>query len=174
MDAKKHHLRKKGWSEEEIAHATGILRKAEAKKHPSLKKLDKLVFWLMLFLVLLGIYLMTTFLLPMLIIIPSDGILLLIALLGAALGVLFVSSSFALEHQWHHHVLNIITIPLITIIGFVAVTNKATTLSQEIARPVIHNAYLVGVVFSACFLLPYIIMIVIKHRNRKVMEHAAR
>jgi len=155
MDAKR--LRKKGWSEQEIAHAKRILDDAETKKHPEIAFGEHLRLWLLIAILLVGALGVTIAVLPVLLFIdplPALGVLLVLggcfgALLGASL------ASLRIHHKHHHHGVSVLVFLLVVVVtlGFALLEQRYRMVpGARMLDPV-----LAGVFFACGFVLPYII-----------------
>jgi len=81
-------LTKKGWSEEEIEKTLKIMGEAKENKHKHIKKLDEVVYWIVLLFVMIGNFAFSTYLIPLLLLINSISLYLIIFLLAFAFGVI--------------------------------------------------------------------------------------
>ena len=57
-------LHVKGWSKKEIKHAEKIIKKAEKKKHPHMKKLENSLYWFTLIIGIIGSVVVSLILIP--------------------------------------------------------------------------------------------------------------
>ena len=151
---KKLHL--KGWSKEEIEHAQKVLKKAEKKKHPDIKKVEESLYWFTLIVGLLGTILLSLILIPILIVNNNAWSYILTAIFGFLLGaliVIIIKDLHWLEH--HHHVLITILIPVIAIFNFFIVVTRVNKLNNSLGLEAYHDPLVIGLIYLICFVVPY-------------------
>lgn len=156
-----HHerLRAKGWSEEEIAHAQRVAKKAQEQKHPAHSFLEVAVFWGLLFLTVIGIFLVSLVIVPLLLALPTSGVLFVLGLLGLVLGTLF--SWLIQDIEWverKHHALNILILAGLGLLSVWFITGKVRGLAALYGHD--HNPWLLAATFAASLLTPYLIHII--------------
>ena len=102
-----HKLKKKGWDSHSISHTVKILKKAEKNKPAHIKKLDKMIYWFFLFLIMIGNALIFFGIIPLLIYSPDWLSILIIGILGVCVG--FFIDILIRHHDFgHHHYFNAI------------------------------------------------------------------
>ena len=126
-----HALREKGWTDEEIEHATGIVEKAQKNKHPHMKGLEKATYWIALVIIvgaaLAGTYVMEPLLIAMNITQAIIGFSMVGILFGLLAGVLIKD----IEHaQRHHHMLIGAIIPVMAILTSILITKQVNEVSE--------------------------------------------
>ncbi len=150
-----HHarLRAKGWSDEEIEHARGVIKQAEEAKHPAYKFLEKAVFWGLLFLTLVGSFIVSVVLLPLLLVLPDLILALLLILFGLVFGSLFV---FAIQDvEWlerKHHLATLVGLATVALLNIRLIDGHTRGLSGQ---P--HHTLLLGIIFALTLITPYAI-----------------
>jgi len=77
-----HKLKKRGWDKKSISHSVKILKKAEKKKSKHIKKLDKSVYWIFLFLIILVNAMIFLGLIPVFILSPEWFSVLIMGIFG--------------------------------------------------------------------------------------------
>ncbi|MBC8495725.1 hypothetical protein H8D36_06230 [archaeon] len=156
MEITKERLAAKGWSKEEINKTMFILDKAEKKKKPHIKVLDRIVYWIALVLVIFGNFAFSTFLIPLLVTIKGFSLYIVILLLAAAFGVVMSVLVKDLENlQKTHHLLLLLIVPIVGLINFFVVVNMTNNNPLASALNTHHNPILTGVVYLIGFLIPY-------------------
>lgn len=156
MKITKERLATKGWSDEEINKTIKILEKAKQKKHPHIVLLDKAVFWIALFLIVFGNFAFSTFLIPILVTFNNFSLYFIILLLSAAFGVIISIVIKDIEDlQQHHHLVLFLVVPIVGIINFLIVVNKANNNPLADALQTYHNPIIVGLVYLVGFMIPY-------------------
>lgn len=147
-------LKSKGWDQSEIEHASKVIDAAETRKHTSLVLLDHSVYWILLFIVLLGNAAAALFLLPIAAFLPGSVVYFIVGILGVCFGSLFTLIIRDIEKaKKTHHVLAGIIIPLIGILTFITMMETANTQGIRIAT---HSTIGVSLMYVALFLLPYL------------------
>jgi len=155
----------KGWSEEEVKYAEKVIRKAEKKKHPHVKKLETCLYWFTLIIGIIGTLLISLILIPVLLINSTAwGYVLtgVFAFLLGALIILIVKDLEWLEH--HHHLLISLLIPIIAIFNLFIVVNRINLLSHSLGLNNFHNPTLIGATYFICFILPYALFLTLKRK----------
>jgi hypothetical protein len=155
-----HHnkLKKRGWTDEEIQHAHGVIQKAHKKKHGAYKFLEVATFWGMLVLALLGVLAVGIVLVPVLIMLNTLTVIAILSLLGLSLGGLF--SVVFQDIEWletSHHIATILLLGIITIFPTWLLVAKmnALTIAYNLQQP--HNPWLISGIFTLALLLPYLL-----------------
>jgi hypothetical protein len=90
------HLRRKGWSADELHHARKIIT-------PTALPRDQAVLWLLTILITLGSAALTIFLLPLILFAPSWFTVMVILLLGVLFGLMLVNTLLSLRIIHRHH-----------------------------------------------------------------------
>ena len=160
---KKLHL--KGWSKEEIKHAEGIIKKAEKKKHPHVKKLEDSLYWFTLILGILGSVIISLILIPILIINNNAWGYVLTGLFGFLLGALIIIIIRDLEWlEYHHHLFISLLIPVVAFFNFIIIVNRVNILNYGIGFTSFHNPIALGIIYFVCFLIPYTGFLILKRK----------
>lgn len=137
------HLRRKGWSEAEVAHALRAMEMAERKRHPWLKGLEHAILWTVI-LALTSFSVGAALALLPVIVLASPAIVVPMAfLMGTVLGLLLVHALWALKPARHHHLAG-------TIVLILACTGLVTLLLPENVNPL-----LVSLPMAAGIIVPY-------------------
>lgn len=152
---RKEHLRRKGWKENEIDHAAAILE----KETMHLKHITKIVLWSALLLIVLGNIIVSLVLVPFLIVLNQYVLYGFIVILGAMIGFLYnflIKDIGTLERK--HHLSASVIIPILAVINMVVMVFVANGFISELnINNSPHNPWIVAIVFSVSFILPYII-----------------
>lgn len=153
-----HHLRGRGWSDEEIEHAKGVLNRAEENKHPFIVSLDRWVFSALLLISIIGTVIFALYVVPLFLLFPAGLLYPVLGILGLSLGVLY--TIVVRDLHWlhnHHHTTALIILPLASIISFVLVLTFVTRYQAQLPQIFghSHNIVLVALTYAAALLLPY-------------------
>jgi hypothetical protein len=151
------HLKLKGWKRKEITHALKVLKKAEEKKHPALKTLEMLSFWINLFVIVIASILFAALSTSMVYLTEYLGYG-ITALVALVIGSLFISTFDHLDKiEMHHHIVTGIVIFIVAMASYVlasSATNRFITDIVEIQSRT-YNPWLLGLCYTIFFLIPY-------------------
>ncbi len=145
-------LKTKGWSAKEIKHAHRVLKRADKKKHPAYKFLEVAVFWALLFITVLGMFLISLVIMPLLLVLPLGLLILILAIFGLCLGSLF--AILIPDIEWlekKHHAFNIIILAALAVLNVWLIVTKVDAIAGSE-----HPGLLLGAIFALALLLPYI------------------
>ena len=154
----KKRLEQKGWSKKDISKTVRIIEQAKANKHPKIKILDKLVFWASLVVAIIGNFIISISLIPILLALNNLPLYIVLITLGVAFGLLFELLIRTIEHlEAKHHIFLGIIIPTIAIINVIIIVAFSNNLEKIINIENPHSPLLVGVIYAFAFMLPYLI-----------------
>lgn len=148
-------LKEKGWSEEEIEKTIRFL-----ENHGYLnKEINRVLYWSGLLVLTVANILISVVLIPFLILFTQSIYLYLmimpIAFFFGFIVNILISDIESLERR--HHIFAIIFIPAIAIITFIVSVLIAKGVAGILNLTLDHNPFIVGVLYSAIFILPYLI-----------------
>ena len=127
----KKRMKENNWEDNYIEKTLEILHIAENKKRPFLKWLDKTLIWFALLLSLIGNFIVSLVLGPMILILPLWVIIVMSIVLGICFGSLVDVLIRDIEHVTHHHyILAGIALPLIAVFNVIFVTKSLLFLSS--------------------------------------------
>jgi hypothetical protein len=139
------HLKKKGWSDDELIHL---------EKHFSPKQEGKFLIFILLLLLgfaVIGVPYAYALLSQ---IIPSALLYTVLLLVGAGLGAVFGVLLTDIDRLQHHHHLVLVTItPILSITSLIVSMNLVTT------GLFAHNVYIASLIYAFGFVVPYAILI---------------
>lgn len=150
-------LIKKGWERKYIDKAVKIFN--EDNKHPLIKKLDKVVYWTALMIVIAGNFLISTVLIPFIITISNS----------IALGIIIFSISLTFGYLFNVllkdiesidnsiHIISGFFLPSISLINVYIMTNVSNHFMKLLNYNSKHNPYLIGIIYILAFMTPYLI-----------------
>jgi hypothetical protein len=146
-------LKKKGWTKREIDKTLKIVEKAKKNKHPTIKFLDSLVYWIALIAAIVGNFIISLSLIPFLLFLNPLQLYAVVVTIGIAFGLLFELLIRSITYlKTGHHLFFGFLIPIIAIINFFIVTIVADYLFLGRST---HNPFIVAVVYAAAFIAPY-------------------
>ena len=157
MEKLKKRLKEKGWSAQDISKTIKIVKEAKEKKHPAIKFLDKLVYWVALAIAIIGNFIISIALIPSLMALKSTQLFLIIAALGISFGLLFELLIRSIEHlETRHHVFLGVLMPSVALINIFIITLVSNNLVEifKIDNP--HNPYIIGIVYAVAFISPFV------------------
>jgi len=94
-------LKKRGWDKHSISHTVKILKKAEKNKPKNIKKLDNMIYWVFLFLIMFGNAIVFFGIIPIFIYSPDWISVLIIGILGLCVG--FFIDILIRHHDFKRH-----------------------------------------------------------------------
>ena len=151
-------LEKRGWSKKEIDKAVDIIHNAKQLKTPEARFLEKRVYWILLVLIIVANFGISVALIPVLVALEGMFLYFVVAVLGIIFGLLFELVIRSIEHlEKKHHVFLAILIPAVALVNVFAVTRISNNLTSTLNLRNIQSPLIVGLVYAASFVLPYII-----------------
>ena len=154
----KKRLEQKGWSKKDISKAIRIIEHAKANKHPKIKILDKLVFWISLLIAIIGNFIISISLIPILLALSNLPLYIVLITLGVSFGLLFELLIRTIEHlEAKHYILLGVIMPIIAVINVIIIVTFSNNLEKIVNIENPHNPLLVGIIYALAFMLPYLI-----------------
>jgi hypothetical protein len=155
MNNIKNYLVEKGWNKNNINKTIKIIEKAKKNKHPKIKILDKAVYWFSLMLALIGNFIISLALIPVLLILKGAQLYTVVITLGLAFGLLFELLVRSIENlETKHYLFLGIVIPIIAVINFIIVSSNMKNFIG-IENP--QDPTITGSIYAIAFILPYIV-----------------
>ncbi len=150
-------LRKRGWTKKEINDTLKIFREAKNNKHPAIKFLDKSVYWISLILTVIGNFIISITLIPILLVFNFPYLYLIIATIAVAFGLLFELLIRSITHlETRHHLFFGFLVPFIAIINVFIITIYSKNLEKKLMIESTYNPLVVSVVYGLAFIIPYV------------------
>jgi len=156
----KHRLLEKGWTEEEIEKTMGVLYDDEKhEKHVHFRKATHpIIYWVGLFVAIIGNFILTVALIPFLMILNSQQLYVILGVVGLVFGYLFHHIVRDIEHiDEKHHLAAGISIPALALAIVFFMTTVANRFNEIINNPNPHNPWILSIVYLICFAAPYAI-----------------
>ncbi len=157
-------LRSKGWSEPEIQRASEGFARAEASRHRAHSFLDQAVFYALLFLLLVGVFLVSVVIVPFLLVFNTLIVAFLLAILGLCLGAFL--AVLLPDFHWleaHHHALAFLLLGAVAIANILLIGAVEKPFGALLGAPP-HATWVLGVVFAASLLAPYSCHLLFPHK----------
>lgn len=165
-----HRLRKKGWSEKEIAYSLDVMENAKLKKKKHLQVMEALIEFFIAIIIILATFVVSIFLIPLLIVVDSSLLFFfVIGFIGLTIGLLFEFMVKEMEtFENRHHLMFSFLVPLIVIVNMIITVMISNKLIDQfmLVRPH-QNAILISLVYTFFFLMPYVLTHIRWHRERK-------
>lgn len=167
---KKEELLKKGWTEEEIKKAEAMLEKTE---HHDIF-FSKITFWSALVVIIFANILVSLVLIPFLIVFNKWILYFTVIVLAGIIGFLYNFLILDIGHlEKKHHLLAGIIVPVLALTNMVLMVLVANKFIADLkVENVPHNPWVIGVVFMAAFIIPYLVDRVRgRHVVAKITQH---
>ena len=159
-------LKSKGWTDEEINHAMGVLEKADAKKNEKYSNGEKLTYFVLFIAIILCAFIIAWIIQPLLLLSTQKIGIIIVSLAGLFYGT-FASLTIRMfeKIERHHFVLLSITIPLASLLSATIIILKINKIisTKQVYH---HNPYLFGACFTLASIIPYIIYIIMEKRKK--------
>ncbi len=159
-------LEKKGWNELEIKHAEQTLEQTAAHD----QHFSRMVFWSALLVIIVANIVVSSVLVPFLIVLNKAVLYGLVVILAGTVGFLYNFLITDIGHlERKHHLWAAIIVPVVALTNMlvmVAISNRFITDLQVQNPP--HNIWIVAAVFAVVFILPYVadrIRLMVKERK---------
>ncbi|MBD3354759.1 hypothetical protein GF361_02115 [Candidatus Woesearchaeota archaeon] len=168
---RKTELMKKGWSKEEIKNAEDIIedRKLHDKSR-SMLRLDRILFWGILFMMAVGNALVAFILIPLLLVFNKLVMNLFVIVIGFSIGVLFNFLIWDIEEHLtrKHHLIAALSIPILALFNmyFIVKASNAINILFDISE-VKGDPVTVSALYAIAFLLPYLWTLFVNKKIKK-------
>lgn len=167
MQINKLDLLSKGWSTKEIEHASSIIEEAENKKHIGAKFLDKTIYGALLFLLIVGNIVCSTFLIPFLFVFQGVFIIFIITVFGFAFGVFFSILIADIRNTEKQNLGGLLfALVLSGIVNFAIISSASIEFSAKTMLPLKHNPYLIASIYLFAFLTPHIVFMLAQYHKQ--------
>ncbi|MAE43147.1 hypothetical protein CMO93_05215 [Candidatus Woesearchaeota archaeon] len=149
-------LLEKGWKKSDINRTLKIIEKAKANKHHHIKILDKSVYWISLIIAIIGNFIISLSLIPLLLALKSFPLYLVLITIGISFGLLFELLIRTIENlETRHHIFLTVIIPLVAIINVFIIVLFSNRLEEIINIQNPQNPLIIGIVYAGAFIIPY-------------------
>ncbi len=151
-------LEKKGWAKKEIKKAALIIQKTKQNKTKAIVAFDRHIYWILLVVIVVANFAISLALMPLLLALNGMFLYFILILLGMVFGLLFELVIRSIEHlEKKHHLILAFLIPLIALVNILFMVNFSNRINGILNLSNSHEPILVGIVYAASFVLPYII-----------------
>ncbi len=152
-------LLKKGFSKKEAKKTVDIIQIAKEKKSSKIKFLDSIIYWILLFVAIIGNMVISVVLIPFLLTFKKIPLYFIIVILAAMFGFLFDQLIRDIEHlERRHHIVAWAFIPALAVIDTYYMTSFTNHLTETLKLSlIIHSPVLISITYVFAFTLPYMI-----------------
>jgi len=168
---RKEKLMEKGWSNEEIKKAEDIIddRKLHDKSRSTVH-VDRILFWSILFVMVVGNALVAFILIPLLLVLNNLVMDIFVIIIGFSIGLLFNFLIWDIEEHLtrKHHLIAAITIPMLSMFNlyFIVKASNALNVLFDISK-VRGNPLIVSAFYVIAFLVPYLWTLFVKKKIKR-------
>lgn len=144
----------KEWTPKIAARTEEILRRAEKLKPAWIRSIDFSLYWVLLFIAIVGNFIISVILVPFLLILEGFSLYFSLFFIGASFGWIFSFILHSLAHK-HQHIVALIFIPALALINvgiFAILSNNLIGILNLTTPP--HNPFLIGAVYVLGYVLP--------------------
>lgn len=152
-------LGQKGWQPHHIDRAMTMIQDAPSVKSDALKLLDFLAYWGALALAVLGNFVLSIALIPVLLVFSDVPLLFGLALLAVAFGFIMDVMLREIEHlRREHRIVPELFIPALALINIYIITQFTNTIAPLMGLPTSHNPWLSSAMYVTGFVLPHFML----------------
>ncbi|MFH1682184.1 MAG: hypothetical protein ABIA37_00145 [Candidatus Woesearchaeota archaeon] len=152
---KRAELLRKGWGEEELKKAEAILEKTATQE----LFFSKIIFWSALVVIIFANLIISLVLVPFLIVLNQWALYFTVIILAGVIGFLYNFLVLDMGHlEKKHHLMAGIIIPVLALANMIIMVLVSNRFIAELdLHNVPHNPWMIGLVFAAAFITPYLI-----------------
>jgi hypothetical protein len=149
-------LANKGWQEHHIDRAVSVLQQSQSVKSDGVKFLDSFVYWFALLLAVLGNFVLSIALIPVLLAFSNIALLVSVAIAAVLFGTVLDFVLREIEQLRHTHlIIPELFIPAIALINVYIITNLSNSVAALLKLPTSHNPLTVSIIYMVCFVIPH-------------------
>lgn len=147
------HEQEDKWAKEHVDKTFEIIKKVKEKKPKHIKLLDKVVYWVILLLAVIGNFIISIPMILFLFVLQPLQLYPIIILMGVSFGLLIEILIRDIEHlERRHHMMFVLIIPFLALINFFIIT----LIVDRLKITTKFNPFIVGITYAISFILPYI------------------
>jgi len=169
-------LRNKGWNEQDITHAMEIIEQAKLQKPSKLRLLDSIIYWIVMFVALIGNFIISIILIPFMLAMEGISLIFIISIIGFAFGAFFdliISDLKNLQNK--QMIIAGVFLPILALINVSLMTEFANYLQKTSGiLTAQHNPVVISIVYVIAFMLPYVIKGIITIMQKKNVSAEAQ
>ena len=167
-------LRDKGWTDNDIQRAVSIIDQGKIKKPKKIAFLDSIIYWIVLFVALIGNLIISIILIPFMLTMKGISLYSIIFIIGFAFGAFFDLLIRDIEKlQQKDIIIAGIFLPLLAIINVSFMVKFSNFLQTVIGlNNIMHNPLIISIIYVLGFIIPYIIKsIIVINKGTKNIQH---
>jgi peptidoglycan biosynthesis protein MviN/MurJ (putative lipid II flippase) len=152
----KKRLAAKGWSRKDIEKAEASIKKAELKKHPDVRKVERSMFWFTQATGVLGTIILSFAIIPVLVAGSALQAGLVAALFGILLG--WMIAYFSRSMHWiemHEHQRIVLAVAAVAFVNLALVTVLANQFNEFAGIATRHEPVAIAASYAVFFLIPF-------------------
>jgi len=151
-------LAEKGWQEHHIERAVSTLHAAESVKDSGTKLLDLVIYWVAMVLAVVGNFVLSIALIPVLLAFNDIALLISVAIAAILFGMTLDFVLKEIEHlRKTHLIIPELFIPAIALINVYIITNLSNDIARALQLPTTHNPWTVSIIYMVCFVIPHFV-----------------
>lgn len=169
-EEQKKYLRKKGWSDPDIKKAETIMEESHKQdKSRSGVHTNRVVFWGMLFVMVIGNTLVSLILIPILLAFNRIAADIFVAIIGFVIGLWFNLLVWDIDHiTRRHHLIAALTIPGLAVVNLYAITRITNAINDVfVITDLREDPLVVSAIYVISFILPYLWTVFAKKKIKK-------
>lgn len=144
------------WTDQEIEKTLRIIEKAEETKPREIRFIDKITYWAVLIVAIIGNLILSIILIPFMLVLKHFILYTIIFVLAFIFGLFFNLLLKEIEQlDQPHHIMAGLFIPALAIINVVYMTMFANYLTETIQLNNTHNPFIIGFIYTIAFVSPY-------------------
>lgn len=170
-------LREKGWTEDEIKHAMGVMygKETDTDKYPYKRGINPVLYWVGLIIAIIGNLLISVVLIPFILVLTPTLSYVIISVLGLGFGGMFYFLLTDLERvNPAHHVVAGVFIPAIALITMYVMADIVNYIAITIGFNAIHSPIIISIIYVISFTLPYVIGKLSELKSTKAAKKAEK
>ena len=154
-------LRERGWNEEDIRYATGVIRERDHyDKSKSYETSNSIVYWIALLVTIVGNIILSLVLMPFILLIDTWQLYIVIGILAISFGAFFnilITDIDTLETK--HHIIAGVLIPGMALLTMFLMMQAVKLVERGFGLDIANknNPILIGVFYMICFMIPYFV-----------------
>jgi hypothetical protein len=139
------------------------INKVFAKDYREVRTFDKIIYWALLILAIIGNLIVSIVLVPLLMVLNSTSLLIILAVIAITFGLLFSSLLRDIESlNPNSYVMGGIFLPVQALINVYFITMLSNEVATTLKIENWHNPLIIGIVYMCAFISPYVFMKLMK------------
>lgn len=159
-------MRKHGWDDKDISH----LKQCMTTEHTNdffISRFQEILHWLVFLIIVTVNFFASAVIVPLLFFLPNPGIYAVLMVVGLCFGLLYAIVLQDIAHLFdnHHHVTSAVLIPALACINVFLLVSfidaRFSNVYFEVRYP-----WVMGLFYAVAFILPYVIVLVVRRLHR--------